>query len=90
MTTAKKIGATTPHARQRGLTLVELMIAMLIGLFLHYTLPQHDIVRVVNTYQERQDLNDWTRIFWARPDDQSAELINRDVQFIQTVKKRSS
>ncbi|MBC7141105.1 MAG: DUF1523 family protein [Rhodobacteraceae bacterium] len=54
--------------------------------FLHYTLPQHDIVRVVNTYQERQDLSDWTRIFWASPDDQSTGLINRDVQFIQTVK----
>lgn len=62
---------------------------VIVGLLLHYTLPQHDIVRVVNTYQERQDLNDWTRIFWARPDDQSASLINRDVQFIQTVKKRT-
>jgi len=56
---------------------------------LHYTLPQHDIVRVVNTYQERQDLNDWTRVFWAKPDDQSAQLINRDVQFIQTVRKKT-
>ncbi|MDF0600740.1 DUF1523 family protein [Psychromarinibacter sp. C21-152] len=56
---------------------------------LHYTLPQHDVVRVVNTYQERQDLNDWTRIFWAQPDDQSAELVNRDVQFIQTVRRKT-
>lgn len=53
--------------------------------FFHYTLPQHDIVRIVNTYEERQELGDWTRIFWAVPDDQSAELINRDVQFIQGV-----
>ena len=60
-------------------------LALIAGLFLHYTLPQHDIVRVVNTYQERQDLNDWTRIFWSRPDDQSEGLINRDVQFIQTI-----
>ncbi len=59
------------------------------GRVLHYTLPQHDIVRVVNTYQERQDLNDWTRIFWASPDDQSATLVNRDVQFIQTVKRKT-
>lgn len=62
---------------------------LVVGLLLHYALPQHDIVRVVNTYQERQDLNDWTRIFWASPDDQSATLINRDVQFIQTVKQRT-
>ncbi|WP_193555898.1 DUF1523 family protein [Marimonas lutisalis] len=55
----------------------------------HYTLPQHDVVRVVNTYQERQDLGDWTRVFWAHPDDQAAGLVNRDVQFIQTVKKKT-
>lgn len=66
-----------------------IIVFLLIGGVLHYALPQHDIVRVVNTYQERQDLNDWTRIFWARPDDQSATLVNRDVQFIQTVKKRT-
>ena len=65
------------------------LVFLVVGSLLHYALPQHDVVRVVNTYQERQDLNDWTRIFWARPDDQSATLVNRDVQFIQTVKKRT-
>lgn len=65
------------------------VIVLVVGAFLHYTLPQHDIVRVVNTYQERQDLNDWTRVFWAKPDDQSAGLVNRDVQFIQTVRKKT-
>jgi len=59
---------------------------VLVGAFFHYTLPQTDIVRVVNTYEERQDLNDWTRIFWSVPDDQSEGLINRDVQFIQAVR----
>ncbi len=54
--------------------------------FMHYTLPQRDLVRIVNTYEERQDLNDWTRIFWSVPDDQSVNLANRDVQFIQAVK----
>ena len=65
------------------------VLVLLVGGFLHYTLPQHDVVRVVNTYQERQDLNDWTRIFWAKPDTQAGTLVNRDVQFIQTVKKKS-
>ena len=65
------------------------LVFLVMGSILHYALPQHDVVRVVNTYQERQDLNDWTRIFWASPDDQSATLINRDVQFIQSVKKRT-
>jgi len=53
------------------------------GAFLHYTLPQRDVVRIVNTYEERQELGDWTRMFWSRPDEQTDALINRDVQFIQ-------
>lgn len=65
-------------------TVLTLLAVLVLG-FLHYTLPQRDIVRVVNTFTEREDLNDWTRIFWADPDDQSATLVNRDVQFIQAV-----
>lgn len=61
------------------------LLILIVGAFLHYTLPQHDVVRVVGTYTERQDLGDWTRIFWAQPDDQSGTLTNRDVQFIQAV-----
>jgi hypothetical protein len=68
---------------------IRIILFLIIGSILHYALPQHDVVRVVNTYQERQDLNDWTRVFWARPDDQSATLINRDVQFIQTIKMQT-
>ncbi len=56
-----------------------------VGAFFHYTLPQRDVVRIVNTYEERQDLSDWTRLFWSIPDDQSESLVNRDVQFIQAV-----
>ncbi|MEL7091141.1 MAG: DUF1523 family protein [Pseudomonadota bacterium] len=59
---------------------------VVVGGTLHYTLPQRDIVRIVNTYEERQELGDWTRVFWSRPDTQSDTLINRDVQFIQTVR----
>lgn len=66
-------------------TVLAVVVAIVAG-FLHYTLPQHDIVRIIGTYQERQDLSDWTRIFWASPDDQATGLINRDVQFIQAVK----
>ncbi len=62
------------------------LLIVVIGGFLHYTLPQRDIVRLVGTYQERQDLGDWTRIFWASPDDQASTLVNRDVQFLQAVR----
>lgn len=52
--------------------------------FLHYTLPQHDIVRIVGTYQERQDFEGWTRLFWNDTGD-SATNTSRDVQFIQGI-----
>ncbi|GGD46577.1 DUF1523 family protein [Sinisalibacter lacisalsi] len=74
---------------RKARNVILIILAVIIGAFLHYTLPQHDVVRIVNTYQERQDLNDWTRIFWASPDDQATSLANRDVQFIQTVRKKS-
>ena len=65
------------------------VIVLFLLVIAHYTLPQHDVVRVVNTYQERQDLGDWTRIVWSNPDDQSGTLVTRDVQFIQTVRKKT-
>ena len=57
-----------------------------IAVILQYSLPQRDVVRIVDTYEERQDLNDWTRIFWSEPEDQSTGPSNRDVQFIQAVR----
>ena len=62
------------------------LLALFVGGFLHYTLPQHDIVRIVDTYQERQDLSGWTTIFWSAPDTPTNAPMNRDVQFIQAVK----
>lgn len=64
-------------------TLRGLVAALIVG-FLHYTLPQHDIVRVVGTYQERQDFDGWTRLFWNDTGDSTAQ-ISRDVQFIQAI-----
>lgn len=62
------------------------LVLLLTFAFFHYTLAQHDVVRIVNTYEERQELNDWTRVFWSSPDAQSTNLTNRDVQFIQAVR----
>jgi hypothetical protein len=53
--------------------------------FLHYSLPQRDIVRVVNTYEERQDVTGWTKIFWAASDQSQERLQSWDVQFIQAI-----
>lgn len=60
------------------------LIALILLGFLHYTLPQHDIVRVVGTYQERQDFEGWTRLFWNDTGDAALQT-SRDVQFIQAI-----
>jgi hypothetical protein len=52
--------------------------------FLHYTLPQNDVVRLTETYEKRVDPgeNSW---FWAAPDAGNAVVANRDVFFIQSI-----
>lgn len=64
--------------------IIRLVLALLVLGFLHYTLPQHDIVRITNTYEKRIDFgsNSW---FWASGDSGNASApVNRDVFFIET------
>ena len=58
---------------------------LIVAGFLHYSLPQRDIVRIVNTYEERQDVTGWTKIFWAASDQSQERLQSWDVQFIQAI-----
>ncbi|MHA6326940.1 DUF1523 family protein [Roseivivax sp. CAU 1753] len=51
--------------------------------FLHYTLPQNDIVRITDTYEKREDIGA-NAIFWARGDAGATAQNSRDVFFIQT------
>ncbi|MEE4209861.1 MAG: DUF1523 family protein [Parvularcula sp.] len=54
-----------------------------IAAFLHYTLPQHDVVRIVDTNIRRVDFGE-NSIFWANADvGQDATTVNRDVRFIE-------
>ena len=63
------------------------IIALIVIAFFHYTLPQRDIVRVSDTYEKRVDFGE-NSIFWAKEDTGNATgTINRDVFFIQTIKK---
>lgn len=56
---------------------------VLIGAFLHYTLPQQDVARIVNTDVRRVDFGS-NSFFWAGADvGQSAPVVNRDVRFIE-------
>lgn len=59
---------------------------VLVAAFFHYTLPQHDIARISDTYEKRIDFGE-NSIFWASPDvGNDATTSNRDVFFIQAVR----
>ena len=60
------------------------LIGTLLFAFLHYTLPQHDVVRIVGSENRRIDFGE-NSIFWASPDSGTAVNGNRDVFFIQAV-----
>jgi len=50
----------------------------------HYTLPQHDVARITDTYEKRIDFGE-NSLFWASADvGNAATSTNRDVFFIQT------
>ena len=54
--------------------------------FFHYTLPQHDIARITDTYEKRIDFGQ-NSIFWASADvGSNTTAVNRDVFFIQARK----
>lgn len=57
------------------------LIAIIVASFLHYTLPQHDIVRISGTENRRIDFGE-NSIFWASPDVGTAAGTSRDVFFI--------
>ena len=61
------------------------LLALLLFAIGHYTLPQHDIVRIVNTEIRRMDLAE-NSIFWAQPDVGTAGFVSRDVRFINAVR----
>lgn len=60
------------------------LLALLVFAFLHYTLPQHDIVRIVGTENRRIDIgeNSW---FWAMNDVGTVASTSRDIFFINAV-----
>ncbi len=59
------------------------LVALIVVSFLHYTLPQHDIVRITGAVQQRMELgeNTW---FFASPDVGTLAASGRDVRFIET------
>lgn len=58
-----------------------LSVWAVVAAFLHYTLPQRDIVRLTETEIRRVDVGD-RPLFWASADTGTQTLANRDVRFI--------
>lgn len=60
---------------------------LIFGAFLHYTLPQKDIVYVQGTEIIRQDFTSLNRVFYARADTGNDNLaINRDLRLINATR----
>lgn len=63
---------------------LRLMVLLIVGLFLHYTLPQHDIVRITNTYNRLTTVGSENSWAYASPDSGTAESgTTRDIRFIE-------
>ncbi len=60
------------------------VLAVFVLGFLHYTLPQTEIVRIVGTENRRIDFGE-NSLFWAAPDVGTAATGSRDVFFINAV-----
>lgn len=64
-----------------------LLIATLVGSFLHYTLPQRDIVRISETTEIRIDFSAYNRIFYTSGDSGGgSDVDQRDIRFIRTIR----
>ena len=60
------------------------LVVVLVAGFLHYTLPQHDIVRITNTYNRLTTVGSGNSWAYASPDVGTGEsTVTRDIRFIE-------
>ena len=65
---------------------IRILLLLIVGGFLHYNLPDRDIVRIVNTEVRRVDFG-WNAPFWQNSGAGDAvSPVNRDVFFIETIR----
>ena len=63
---------------------LRILFYVLVAAFLHYTLPQHDVARITDTYNQRVDYG-INSMFWAEGyTGEATGMETRDVFFIQT------
>lgn len=62
------------------------LVLLMVAGFLHYTLPQHDIVRITGTYNRLTTVGPENSWAYSSPDTGTAEsTTTRDIRFIETV-----
>ena len=61
------------------------LLALIVFLFFHYTLLQHDVVRITNTYNKLTTVGA-NAIFYASEDSGNSTTDTRDIRFIDTVR----
>lgn len=63
-----------------------LVLLLIVGLFLWYTLPSHDVVRVTEVYNRLTTVSWENKYFYASPDAGTSEsTATRDIRFISAV-----
>ena len=61
---------------------LRIFAVLIVGAFLHYTLPQRDVVRIVGVRQEPMSLGWENRLFYARSDAGMAQSDTRTIKLI--------
>ncbi|MFV0244599.1 MAG: DUF1523 family protein [Qingshengfaniella sp.] len=70
-----------------ALWIFRLLVIAVIGGFLHYTLPKHDVVRIVGNEVRRVEVSGWDSIFWNTAERADVTAQNRDVKFISSIRE---
>ena len=65
------------------------LVVLVVGSFLHYVLPQHDLAKITSTEIIRTDLSGWNKMFFAQADSGSAETTSRDIRFINAERQKA-
>ncbi len=63
-----------------------ILLVILVLAFLHYNLPQHDVVRITSTEVIRMDFTRFNRFFFAQADQGTTENPTRDIRLINAVR----
>ncbi|SMX43851.1 DUF1523 family protein [Octadecabacter ascidiaceicola] len=66
---------------------LRIALFLIIGLWLHYVMPQRDIARVTSTEIIRTDFSSLNRMFYAQADSGTVENPTRDLRLVNTERK---